>query len=289
LVTKIEIFHAQPKQNNTATNGKGRRQVADKCLNTGTLSLALWLDSLYNKHLKSGMTLASGFLLPIFWALSILGYFGNPIPHAPPFHKPASSTEWLWEQLTKAQPLPPALPVLELAMKGYSQLQSGLKKPLLTVIDYSLPSTQKRLWIIDLEQQKILLHTVVAHGRNSGALLAEKFSNRPESYQSSLGFFKTGEAYQGKHGYSLRLDGLEAGINDQARARAIVIHGADYAKETVAAGGRLGRSLGCPAVPPDLSTPLIKLIKEGTLLFIYGKDSNYLRISKFWSEVSPAQ
>jgi hypothetical protein len=121
-------------------------------------------------------------------------------------------------------------------------------------------------------------------------LLAEKFSNRPESYQSSLGFFQTGEAYQGKHGYSLRLDGLEAGINDQARARAIVIHGADYAKETVAAtAGRLGRSLGCPAVPPDLSTSLIKLIKEGSLLFIYGKDPNYLRMSKFWSQSLPAQ
>jgi hypothetical protein len=146
------------------------------------------------------------------------------------------------------------------------------------------------LWIIDLRQQKILLHTVVAHGRNSGALLAEKFSNRPESYQSSLGFFQTGEAYQGKHGYSLRLDGLEAGINDQARARAIVIHGADYAKETVAAtAGRLGRSLGCPAVPPDLSTPLIKLIKGGSLLFIYGKDPNYLRMSKFWSHPLPTQ
>jgi hypothetical protein len=105
-----------------------------------------------------------------------------------------------------------------------------------------------------------------------------------------LGFFQTGEAYQGKHGYSLRLDGLEAGINDQARARAIVIHGADYAKETVAeTAGRLGRSLGCPAVPPDLSTPLIKLIKEGSLLFIYGKDPNYLRMSKFWSPPLPAQ
>jgi hypothetical protein len=238
----------------------------------------------------TNLTLATGFLLPIFWGLSILGLLDNPTPASAPLPAPTASSVWVWKELAKGEPLPPSLPVLELALNGYAQLQDKLKKPLLTVIDYSLPSTQKRLWIIDLAQQKILLHTVVAHGRNSGALLAEKFSNRPESYQSSLGFFKTGEAYQGKHGYSLRLDGLEVGINDQARSRAIVIHGADYAKETVAAtAGRLGRSLGCPAVPPDLSTPLIKLIKEGTLLFIYGKDSNYLRISKFLSKALPAQ
>jgi len=236
------------------------------------------------------MTLATGFLLPIFWVLSSLGFLGNPSPASYHLTSLPNSSTLLWNQLTKSESLPPSLPVLELALNGYAQLQGKLKKPLLTVIDYSLPSTQKRLWIIDLAQQKILLHTVVAHGRNSGALLAEKFSNRPESYQSSLGFFQTGEAYQGKHGYSLRLDGLEVGINDQARARAIVIHGADYAKETVAAtAGRLGRSLGCPAVPPDLSTPLIKLIKEGSLLFIYGKDPNYLRMSKFWSPPLPAQ
>ena len=236
------------------------------------------------------MTLATGFLLPIFWVLSSLGLLGDPSPAPNLLPSSDSRSVGIWKELTKGELSPPSLPVLELALNGYAQLQDKLKKPLLTVIDYSLPSTQKRLWIIDLAQQKILLHTVVAHGRNSGALLAEKFSNRPESYQSSLGFFQTGEAYQGKHGYSLRLDGLEVGINDQARARAIVIHGADYAKETVAAtAGRLGRSLGCPAVPPDLSTPLIKLIKEGSLLFIYGKDPNYLRMSKFWSQPLPTQ
>jgi len=228
------------------------------------------------------MTLPTGFLIPIFWVLSSLGFLFNPSSASNLLPSSDARSIGIWKELTKGELSPPSLPVLELALNGYTQLQGKLNKPLLTVIDYSLPSTKKRLWIIDLEQQKILLHTVVAHGRNSGGLLAEKFSNRPESYQSSLGFFKTGEAYQGKHGYSLRLDGLEAGINDQARARAIVIHGADYAKETVAAtAGRLGRSWGCPAVPPDLSTPLIKLIKEGSLLFIYGKDPNYLRMSKF--------
>ncbi len=228
------------------------------------------------------MTLPTGFLIPIFWVLSSLGFLFYPSPAPNLLPSSDARSIGIWKELTKGELSPPSLPVLELALNGYTQLQGKLKKPLLTVIDYSLPSTKKRLWIIDLEQQKILLHTVVAHGRNSGGLLAEKFSNRPESYQSSLGFFKTGEAYHGKHGYSLRLDGLEAGINDQARARAIVIHGADYAKETVAVtAGRLGRSWGCPAIPPDLSTPLIKLIKEGSLLFIYGKDPNYLRMSKF--------
>jgi hypothetical protein len=228
------------------------------------------------------MTLPTGFLIPIFWVLSSLGFLIYPSPSPNLLPSSDARSIGIWKELAKGELSPPSLPVLELALNGYTQLQGKLKKPLLTVIDYSLPSTKKRLWIIDLEHQKILLHTVVAHGRNSGGLLAEKFSNRPESYQSSLGFFKTGEAYHGKHGYSLRLDGLEAGINDQARARAIVIHGADYAKETVAVtAGRLGRSWGCPAIPPDLSTPLIKLIKEGSLLFIYGKDPNYLRMSKF--------
>jgi hypothetical protein len=107
--------------------------------------------------------------------------------------------------------------------------------------------------------------------------MAQSFSNRPESYQSSLGFYKTAETYQGKHGYSLRLDGLEKGFNDQARNRAIVVHGADYAKEEFAKStGRLGRSLGCPALPPELSARVIDLIKDGSLLFIYGKDPHYL-------------
>ncbi|WP_332911234.1 murein L,D-transpeptidase catalytic domain family protein [Algoriphagus boritolerans] len=174
----------------------------------------------------------------------------------------------------------PNYEALNYALEGWEKLGKELKKPLLTVIDFTLPSTEKRLWVIDVEKREILLNSVVAHGRNTGELMAKSFSNTPESFQSSLGFFKTAETYQGKHGYSLRLDGLEKGFNDQARARAIVIHGADYASEEFAKStGRLGRSLGCPALPPDLSSKVIDLIKDGSLLFIYGNDENYLKQS----------
>lgn len=223
----------------------------------------------------------TSFLLPILWVFSLLGVPPNPtLNHLNP--EKTTEVEQLLENLSATHPNPPSQLALANALRGYRQLSNGLKKPVLTVIDFTLPSTQRRLWIIDMDAQKILLHTVVAHGRNSGLLLAEKFSNRPESYQSSLGFFKTGETYQGKHGYSLRLDGLEKGINDQARNRAIVLHGADYAKEEfLKSAGRLGRSLGCPAVPTELATSIIQLIKDGTLLFVYGKDPEYLETSKF--------
>jgi hypothetical protein len=174
----------------------------------------------------------------------------------------------------------PSEEIFALAYSGWQKMDEELKSPLLTIIDFSLPSTERRLWIIDLSEKTILLNSVVAHGRNSGGLMASKFSNRPESFQSSLGFYKTGETYIGKHGYSLRLDGLEKGVNDQARNRAIVIHGADYANEAFAkTNGRLGRSLGCPALPSELSSEVIDLIKDGSLLFIFGIDDNYLKQS----------
>ena len=174
----------------------------------------------------------------------------------------------------------PSEEIFELAYSGWEKMDEELKSPLLTIIDFSLASTIRRLWIIDLNEKAILLNSVVAHGRNSGELMASKFSNRPESFQSSLGFYKTGETYIGKHGYSLRLDGLEKGVNDQARNRAIVIHGADYASEAFAKiNGRLGRSLGCPALPTELSTKAINLIKDGSLLFVFAKNENYLENS----------
>ncbi|RAI88369.1 murein L,D-transpeptidase catalytic domain family protein [Algoriphagus yeomjeoni] len=171
----------------------------------------------------------------------------------------------------------PSEEVFNLAIQGWDKMKDNLKSKILTVIDFSLPSTAKRMWIIDPEKGEILLNSVVSHGRNSGDLMAKTFSNIPESFKSSLGFYKTAETYSGKHGYSLRLDGLEKGFNDQARNRAIVIHGADYAKEDFAKSvGRLGRSLGCPALPTELSAQAIDLIKDGSLLFIFGKDDNYL-------------
>lgn len=174
----------------------------------------------------------------------------------------------------------PEREILSYGIKGYLHLQQQEQLPEgkpLTVIDFSLPSNEKRMWIIDVADGKILHHGYVSHGRNSGDLLAQKFSNVNSSYMSSLGFYLTGETYQGKHGYSLRLDGLEKGINDNARERAIVIHGADYAKEDfIKQTGRLGRSLGCPALPRELANQVIDLIKEKSCLFIYGKDDSYL-------------
>ena len=189
----------------------------------------------------------------------------------------SESVDGLYEILKSKNPEVPSKEVFRLAYSGWEKLDTHLETRILTIIDFSLPSTEKRLWVISPEQKEVLLHSVVAHGRNSGELIASKFSNRPESFQSSLGFYKTGETYQGKHGYSLRLDGLEKGVNDQARNRAIVIHGADYAKESFAKiNGRLGRSLGCPALPSELSTEAINLMKEGSLLFVFAEDENYL-------------
>lgn len=225
------------------------------------------------------MTLTQGFLLPFFWVLS-LASLPEKSEAFTTVTESKDESEILLENLSEKHENIPSISALDLALEGYEKLEDELKKPVLTVIDFTLPSTEKRMWIIDVEKQEILLNTVVSHGRNSGMLMAEKFSNQPESNQSSLGFYKTAETYQGKHGYSLRLDGLEKGINDQARNRAIVIHGADYAREEVAKmSGRLGRSLGCPAVPTELSKDVIDLIKDGSLLFIYGQDQNYLNNS----------
>jgi hypothetical protein len=142
---------------------------------------------------------------------------------------------------------------------------------LLTVIDYTLPSTQPRLWVLDLALGKVLHRELVAHGRGSGDNLATKFSNADGSHMSSLGLFVTDRSYQGQNGYSLRLQGLDPGVNDHAFARAIVIHGAPYVSAAVAAQlGRLGRSWGCPAVRVDIARTLIDLIKGGTVVYAYG-------------------
>jgi hypothetical protein len=222
------------------------------------------------------MFITQGIIFPLLWILTFLfSTEKNEVIHEP---EAKDRTDLLLEELSEKYEQLPTLPAMDLALEGYEKLEKELKNPVLTVIDFSLPSTKKRLWVIDLKKKEVLMNTVVSHGRNSGLLMAKKFSNNPQSYQSSLGFYKTGETYLGKHGYSLRLDGLENGFNDQARNRAIVVHGADYAREEVAKmSGRLGRSLGCPAVPSELSKEVIDLIKNGSLLFIFGQDENYLR------------
>lgn len=141
---------------------------------------------------------------------------------------------------------------------------------LVTLIDFSLPSTVKRLWTFDPSTGELVFNSLVAHGRQTGENVAASFSNQPNSHQSSLGFFLTGLPYEGKHGISLRLIGLEAGINDKALDRAIVVHGADYVSEQfVRQHGRLGRSHGCPALPPELVAPFIEATARGSLIFIF--------------------
>ena len=150
----------------------------------------------------------------------------------------------------------------------------------LTVIDYSKPSTQPRMWVYDVRSHILLFQELVSHGRGSGKTMATAFSNEAESNMTSLGLFRTGETYVGHNGYSLRLDGLERGVNDHARERAIVIHGAPYVNAVTAkANGYLGRSLGCPAVRPDIARKLIDSVKGGGLLFAYYPDQSWLKSS----------
>lgn len=165
--------------------------------------------------------------------------------------------------------------VFKSAMDGYNSIDLANKK-LLSIIDYSKPSTEKRLFIIDIENHKLLYQTLVAHGKKSGYVNATKFSNKYGSHKSSLGFFRTGNSYYGIRGYSLKLEGLEKGINDNARQRGIIIHGANYVDERLANGnGVIGRSWGCPAVSKKLSKEIINLLKGGSLLYIYANDELY--------------
>lgn len=166
------------------------------------------------------------------------------------------------------------------AVRGLDKINPA--RPVLSIVDLSQPSSHKRLYVIDLMARKLLFHTYVSHGRNSGQLMAGRFSNEPSSYQSSLGFYRTLGSYQGKHGLSLQLQGIERGINDNAFDRAIVMHGAEYVcEDIIRQTGRLGRSQGCPAVSPALSQPIINTIKGGSCLFIYAPDPAYLRKSTY--------
>ncbi|WP_025762478.1 murein L,D-transpeptidase catalytic domain family protein [Dyadobacter tibetensis] len=178
-----------------------------------------------------------------------------------------------------------------LSEKAFAYAWYGFQKmkftsPVLAIADFSQSSTKKRLYIVDLAKEQLLLNTYVAHGRNSGNEYARSFSNTNESYQSSLGFYRTLGTYQGKHGLSLRLEGLERGINDHALQRAIVMHGADYVSESfIRNTGRLGRSLGCPAVPMKDHKKVINLLYNGAGLFIYSKDTKYHNTSKLLAAI----
>jgi hypothetical protein len=180
--------------------------------------------------------------------------------------------------------------VLDLALAAHAwALESGKvssevtpRANLLTVIDYSRPSTEPRLWVFDLERERLLFRELVAHGVGSGDNLATRFSNADGSRESSLGLFRTGDAYQGKNGYSLRLHGLEPGTNDQAFARTIVLHGAWYvSREHAERYGRLGRSWGCPAVPLAMAQPIIDALRGGSLPFVYSPEPEWVRAAAY--------
>ncbi|HEX7112980.1 MAG TPA: murein L,D-transpeptidase catalytic domain family protein [Mizugakiibacter sp.] len=190
---------------------------------------------------------------------------------------------------TLAQALSAAAPhadpgVIDLAVRAQDcAVREGAPAPQrLAVIDYSRPSTEPRLWVFDLARQKLLFEELVAHGRNSGANVARNFSNAPGSLESSLGLFRTLGTYSGRNGYSLRMDGLEPGVNDNALERALVIHGAPYVStEAARRMGRLGRSWGCPAVRPAVAHQLIDTLKGGQMVFSYYPDTRWLRASPY--------
>ena len=183
--------------------------------------------------------------------------------------------------------------VFELAMTGYYNMR---KRDLLTllnpiaIVDYNQPSTAERLFLIDVESQKLMMQSLVAHGKNTGNNFARNFSNKPGSLASSLGFLVTGRTYFGKHGYSLKLKGVEPGFNHNAEKRYLVIHGADYVSEAfIKKYGRLGRSWGCPALPVPLVKSFIDEVKQGTCFFIYFNESDYLQNSTYLDIESAAR
>ncbi|HDZ48133.1 hypothetical protein LCGC14_0025970 [marine sediment metagenome] len=209
------------------------------------------------------------FTLPLHAASFFANVASTPPPGVLPLH----------HQLQ--QLAPQATPeALRLAAQALNCAEPNAER--LAVIDYSLPSTEPRLWVFDLHQHKLLFEELVSHGQGSGDAHAETFSNTPDSHQSSIGLFRTMNSYYGRNGYSLRLNGLEPNVNDLAYERAIVIHGADYVSDDfISQTGRLGRSHGCPAVREDVTYPLIDSLKEDQYVFAYYPDAEWLATSAF--------
>ncbi|XOV92951.1 MAG: murein L,D-transpeptidase catalytic domain family protein [Bacteroidota bacterium] len=218
----------------------------------------------------------------ILTVITITALFSNIGPSTPNLDQFLTTK---YQQLDKGEFDLPPFDLFELGLIGHFNLkESGkiLSKDIITLIDFRVSSNNRRLWIVDLNQNKVMFQTVVSHGKNTGEEFARNFSNTIHSNKSSLGLYITGEKYYGKHGLSLRLDGQEAGFNDNARQRAVVIHGASYATRDFAkAYGRLGRSFGCPAIPKKYHKEMINLISDKSTLFIYYPSTDYLQNSKF--------
>ena len=217
------------------------------------------------------------FLRRLCLAITTLGAICSPALAA------NNPTPLLYNSLAHAAPeLNPQ--VLKSALSAmHCAVNSGARKARhLAVIDYSQPSTARRLWIFDLNKRTLVLRDLVAHGQKSGENFATQFSNRMGSFQSSLGLFRTQESYEGSHGYSLRMDGLEPGFNDLARDRDIVIHAADYVSPLWSQRqGRIGRSLGCPAVRPQVARQVIDRLKDGQFMFSWYPDPGWLKRSAY--------
>jgi hypothetical protein len=224
--------------------------------------------------------------LLVLAALFIAGSAATTKTHTVPLAEvKASLNKGLYEQLG-LEKLGLRKDVFGRAVAGWEKLCGKLnpeKGGLLSIADLSQSSKNKRFYVIDLVKKEVLFNTYVAHGRNSGEEFAYEFGNKPESYKSSLGFYITGGPYEGTHGISMRLQGHEKGINDQAVARGIVMHGAPYVSEKfIAQNGRLGRSQGCPAVPDELCKPIVDKISDGSCLFMFYPDSVYFKKSELF-------
>ncbi len=225
--------------------------------------------------------------LPLLLIFLLSSSFTKPYVAIEPLAVVVNSEEddivTLYETFVDKNNTMPQLISFTSAIKGYLKLKADgkIENETLTIIDFSLSSKAKRLWVLDMTSYEVLFNTVVAHGRNTGGEFATKFSNKNNSNQSSLGFYITDNTYYGKNGLSLFLDGQEKGINDNARKRYVVFHGAKYANpEFAKRQGRLGRSLGCPAVPTALNTAIIKRIKNKSCMFIYHPNEAYQKASK---------
>ena len=188
---------------------------------------------------------------------------------------PNSSIEKLYQELNLKNKMD--FTTFSNAIAGMKKLKD-VKEDIITIIDFTKSSIKERFFVIDLKNKKTLFSTYVMHGKNSGESIPKEFSNAINSFKSSPGFYRTENTYNGEYGYSLRLNGLEKGINDKARERAIVVHGSQYAKPKPGAK-KLDRSLGCPAIPKEISDKVINKIKDGRLLYIHTDSSNYIRES----------
>ena len=260
------------------------------CSNDALLHLINRIITIIFNNLKSERLAIMMKFKKVMLSFALLSLFGFSWPFSWLFSHPNNevmgTAAWLNKEVqiieSQANNIDPT--VLRLGLKAYLNAhQRGLdSKQILTVIDYSKPSTEKRLWVFDLKHNRTLYNTWVSHGKNSGGINATSFSNADGSLKSSLGLFLTEEPYMGGNGYSLRLRGLEAGVNDHAYERSVVVHGAWYVNpDTIRRYGQIGRSWGCPAVDERLAKPLINTIKENTLVFAYYPDRKWLSHSNF--------